>query len=336
MITEKLPWTKSFLGPLAVKDNDNPLPKTFKNTVEIMGLAGLADFVTVKAGGSPEAIARRQSVERQTRDKARQEYVDQVTALEAPAAEGLDGVTITPRGHLHKPVMDDWQGSPMSGTGKAYDVLNQKRRIKTEPGMKDGSTDSWTTPKQAENMANYSDALPKHIKETAKNLLGDERYQQLKKEIPGRDREQILREAVESVQETFGRATASMDPEEFFQTIRKTVINAGTENEFKAFSFDDVIAVDMINAELFTQLRDVGRASREILDVADVTDVDGPMKTIYDRFITGMTNVKATRRIWGLAGQSMSGKVKMSKAQVKKIYKEVHAESQFAAELMLI
>ena len=334
MITEKLPWTKSFLGPLAVQDKDHPLLKTFKNTVEIMGLAGLADFVTVKAGGSPEAIARRQSVERQTRDKARQEYMDQMRT-DAGVVPNDEVTDIVPRGHLHKPVMDDWQGSPMSGTGKAYDVLNQKRRIRTEPGMKDGSTDSWTTPKQAENMANYSDALPKHIKETAKNLLGDERYQQLKKEIPGRDREQILREAVESVQETFGRDTAGMDPEEFFQTIRKTVINVGTENEFKAFSFDDVIAVDMINAELFTQLRDLARASREILDVADITDVDGPMKTIYDRFIVGMTNVKATRRIWGLAGQSMGGKVKMSKAQVKKIYKEVHAESQFAAELMI-
>ena len=45
----------------------------------------------------------------------------------------------------------------------------------------------------------------------------------------------------------------------------------------------------------FSKVRDAARASREIIDVVDVMDVDGPMKVLEDNLIAGLTNVKRSQ-----------------------------------------
>ena len=49
MLATHVPWTEGFVGWLATKDEDHPLLKTFKNTVEGMGI-GSPTIVTGKPG----------------------------------------------------------------------------------------------------------------------------------------------------------------------------------------------------------------------------------------------------------------------------------------------
>ena len=59
---------------------------------------------------------------------------------------------------------------------------------------------------------------------------------------------------------------------------------------------------------MFKQLRDLSIGAREIFKIADVMDTDGPMKTIADRLIVGLTNVKRSRYLWSRMGRQLQAK----------------------------
>ena len=81
------------------------------------------------------------------------------------------------RGHKNKPLSQPGQGSPAS-TGKAFDIHRQINRGE-DWGNDIGSTDSVMTPAQAQRSGETSGFTPKFLKEKAKELLGDSRYQTL-------------------------------------------------------------------------------------------------------------------------------------------------------------
>ena len=58
---------------------------------------------------------------------------------------------------------------------------------------------------------------------------------------------------------------------------------------------ENVIVADLVNASLFTKLRDLSIAGREVMNYADVKDIDGPVKMVRDNLILGLYNVKRSR-----------------------------------------
>ena len=63
--------------------------------------------------------------------------------------------------------------------------------------------------------------------------------------------------------------------------------------------------MDLMNASNTAVMRDYAIASRELVDVADVLDTDGPVKQIADRLRYGIEQVKTARYLWGQAGREM-------------------------------
>ena len=223
------------------------------------------------------------------------------------------------RGHKNKNIADPWQGSPVSGK-KPYDVGRQAEWIgrswKT-PGV--GSTDSVFTSKQLEVMTNSVDMSEKEFKRIIKELVTDERYEKLMEGV--RENKVDLRTyfggAYRRMQEALGRDYSEMDPDEFWEILsRDTDTIAGLD----AWNSEAIWAADLINASLFKQIRDLGIGMREIKDIADLTDIDGPMKAAVDRLIVGLTHTRRSRFLSGARLQGLDfGKADMRAAAKAKV-----------------
>ena len=199
------------------------------------------------------------------------------------------------RGHKNKPIADPWQGSPNSASS-AYDVSKQLKRNESEWGGELGSTDSLVTPAAAERMAasGYDNV---ELEQLAKSLLGDNRFQGLLNELKGGRQtfQQTFGDAMARMQEVMGRDATGMTPEDFWGPMMRDQAQTGGKDNLEYWAIENVLAADLVNSSLFKQIRDLGIGSREIQSVADVMDVDGPVKTISDRLIVGLTNVKRSR-----------------------------------------
>ena len=201
--------------------------------------------------------------------------------------------------YTNRDMSDPWQGAPNSRARSAFDAAEQAKRLDDQwdtPGA--GSTDSVFTPAQANRMATENGMLGEEMQKIAKDLLSDSRYQEMLKEAKaqGKSFEDIYGYAFRRMQETMGRDATAVDAEDFWRPFfDDPTFRTGGPDSMEAWAMENVVAADLVNASLFSQLRDLGIASRELFEIADVMDTDGPMKTIADRLIVGLTNVKRSR-----------------------------------------
>jgi hypothetical protein len=242
------------------------------------------------------------------------------------------------RGHKNKPIADSWQGSPNS-TGRAYDVAKQAKRVSREWGAENGSTDSLVTPAAAERMSTLSDIAPEAHEAIARDLLGDARYDSLMRELKSRGLPavEVFNDALDRLYEVVkGRNTDGLTPEEYWEPIMRHLAMTGGEDNLAYWATREVIAADLINASLFKQIRDLATASREIHGVADVLDVDGPMKTMRDRLIMGITNVKRSRYLVSdtFRDLQLHNKAQATAAKNKRLA-ELHGETVEAVDTMI-
>lgn len=339
-LIKKVPALEPVVGPLATKDSDHPVLKKFKNVMEEMSMAGIFDKLLGHVFGSEgveKALVRAKNVNDQIVEKGRIELDDAVRQLEAevvpvevkditdqPKLSGTPergGPIVRFRGHMNKPIADPWQGSPNS-TNTPFDIHTQLNKIDNDHFAKGGSTDSPLTPAQAEFMANESGLTTEFLNNIAKELLGDKRYQEIIQEAlkEGQSFEQYFEPAYRRYQELMGRDVAGMDPDEFWKPFFKEASKTDREFGIDVWTVEDVIAGDLINSSLFKQLRDLSIGAKEIFDIADVQATDGPMKTITDRLIIGLGEVKKRRFLWGATGRGLNSKnVKPPKELLKKL-----------------
>ena len=339
-LIKKVPALEPVVGPLATKDSDHPVLKKFKNVMEEMSMAGIFDKLLGHVFGSEgveKALVRAKNVNDQIVEKGRIELDDAVRQLEAevvpvevkditgqPKLSGTPerGGPIVPfRGHMNKPIADPWQGSPNS-TNTPFDIHTQLNKIDTDHFAKGGSTDSPLTPAQAEIMANESGLTNEFLNNVARELKGDKRYQELIQEAleEGQSFEQYFEPAYRRYQELMGRDVAGMDPDEFWKPFFKKASETDREFGIDVWTVEDVLAADLVNSSLFKQLRDLSIGAKEIFDIADVQATDGPMKTITDRLIIGLSEVKKRRFLWGAVGRGLNPKnVKPPKELLEKL-----------------
>jgi len=319
-IVEARPEFAYILGELATKDTDHPLLKKFKHIVEEMGMAGTFDKLAGKLfgeKGAEMAIARNQNVTDQIVEQGKREYdeaIELVQVRDITDQAGVPGTTATPqrglvkfRGHMNKPIADPWQGSPNS-TGKPYDIHNQANKIDTEPTASKGSTDSPFTAAQAERMSRENGMTEKVMAEKAREILGDVRYQRAVREMKKKKLtpRQVFGNSFQRFQEVMGRNVDGMSSDEFWEPIESMLKGrTGGTDSTDYWSTEAMVAGDLINSALFKQLRDLAQGALEMKDVVDVFDVDGPMKTIADRLVIGLTEVKKARYMWSETGRRM-------------------------------
>ena len=364
-IVERVPEMGIVLGPLATKDEDHPLLKKFKNVVEEMGMAGIFDRVIGKMFGErgvDKAFAREANVAEQVLEKGQQELDDamayvrdinldtpqlggdvidvDVLADPKPLQYGADKALppqLAFRGHKNKPIADPWQGSPNS-TAPAGDIYEQLNKIDDPnvPGGAAGSTDSPLTPAQAERMANENGIPSEVLQEKAAELLGDSRYQRMVQDLKskGRTFRQVFEPAYKRMQQVMGRNLDDMSAEEFWAPIdayNKDVANIGDET-YELWSMENVVAADLVNSSLFKQLRDLSIGSRELMaQGVDIADVDGPLKTIRDRLIIGLSEVKKRRYLWGIQGQQLQ----LAPEQIAERFATIHNQTKESIDTAL-
>lgn len=298
-------------------------------------LNGLEAYTKVHAGNKITEL--RVSPGETNLDRAARKAEERTRSIEDQIIDKAEVEILEPgfRGHKNKPIADPWQGSPTS-TGSAYDAVKDLKRIHTSMDPDVGSTHSIVTPAAAERMASTSGIATEDLDALAKNLLGDARVEALHKELRAQRLSfyEIYGDALERMDEVInGRNTTDLTPEQFWESFYK---NQDSTDGLEYWATREVVAADLINGTLLKEIRDHAMGAREIQGVADVMDIDGPVKMVRDRLIVGLTNVKRSRF---LASQGLSNlrlnKPKDAARLVNERLGELHAETVEAVDTML-
>jgi hypothetical protein len=274
-----------FDTPLATKDTDHPVMMKIKNIVEGMGIGLFFDglLYTLKKGADPaiEAIkARNKSLKDQT-------VANGLAQLRRGEAEF--------RADKNAPISQPQQGAHITEVDP--DVAQQQlSRTRNEWGAEEGSTGSVTTPLERERIAQEAATDAAQIERIYKGLVSSEKFAKDLEAAKG-DRvklAQTFKESVEAHQRiTQGRNAADMSANEYLKELLESQpdIIDGVE----VWTSKNVVIADLISGTLLRQLRDTGIAGREIADLVDLADVDGPAKQIIDTMLTALYQTKKAR-----------------------------------------
>lgn len=298
--------------PLATKEEDHPLMKTLKNVVEGMGIGALFDgvaivlgkgvkkFKTPKGDYIPESrqLPSGTIVEDGSEDAVKRaiKREENVSAQISEKAQ-LQAKSLRPDqygGYKNKPMTDSWQAAPTS-TGKAGDVYYQRKKIVTDYGSRNGSTDSLHTPVQIERTAMSAEMAQKEVERVLQQFMSDDRIQAeiaiAKKE--GTSLAEKWGYAAEKAREMLeGRNATDLTTEEFWRQFNVDMNRIDGREVWKSAN---VVAADLIVGSLMREIRDLGIASRELMDIADIADIDGPSRAMYEKIIAGLTQIKLSK-----------------------------------------
>ena len=289
--------------PLSTKDTDHPLMKTLKNVTEGMGIGLVTDGVAFALGKGYNKL--------RPGKKGIVEIPGTEVELEKTAARGqsIDSQVKEAGqlqlefedfgGYKNKPIADTWQGAPTSKE-PPVDARTQLKRTRQEWGAEEGSASSVTTPVQLERWARTSGLGEAELDKLAKDLMSDARYQSEVAALKaGRlTMSEVWGDALEMHQQTIlGRNAADLDPEEFWAPFfaDKTVFLKGTKDEVVTMASKNIVAADLVIGSLVKEIRDLGIAGRELANIADLRDIDGPASAIVDKILVGLTETKRAR-----------------------------------------
>ena len=236
-------------------------------------------------------------------------------------------------GYKNKPDANPWQGAPNS-TGKPYENLKTLKRLDYDwTSMEQGSTDSLITPAAAEALAEAGSGIKGINDKIAKELFGDPRYKKLLEQldVDGDDIDSVFGDAFERMQEVIGgRNSGDIEPRKFWKPI---VDNADTKDSYNVWATKDVIAANLIQESLFKQLRNRAIAAREVIDFANLDDVDGPLKNIRDNLIVGLEQIQRSQFLLGPEYANMIKK-KGGKKLAKQMLFDLHQQSKNQVDMM--
>lgn len=291
MLVEHVPWTEGFVGWLATKDEDHPLLKTFKSTVEGTGIGTAFDLSLFKIFGNSNPQRAVELVE------ARNKTAEKITIEKGVAELNEPGYRAAKNGG------DAHQAAYVTPEDPKK-VPQQLDAIDAEQGAEMGSTNEVLTPLAKETISVSGDAAESEIRRIAKEVLDSDRYKQFQKDVQ-RNNGVVQAETkvmLERVQRILGRDATKLPPEEYFKELLD--ISKGDPR----IPAHNIYAADILVGSLVKQARNVAVAAREVGQWADIKDVDGPLKQLRDNYIAGITYAKRTRYAWGMDGQRLDGR----------------------------
>ncbi len=274
-----------FDTPLATKDTDHPVMMKIKNIVEGMGIGLFFDGLayTLKKGGSA-AIKQIQDRNKSLKDQT-------VAAGLAQLRKG----EIQFRADKNAPISQPHQGAHITEV-EPQKAREQLSRTRKEWGSEEGSTGSVTTPLERERIAQEGATDVDQVERIYKGLISSEKFAKELEAAKG-DRVKLAetyKESVEAHQRiTQGRNAADMSAREYLKELfdaQPDVIDG-----IEVWTSKNVVIADLISGTLLRQLRDLGTAGREIADLVDLGDIDGPAKQIVDTMLTALYQTKKAR-----------------------------------------
>ncbi len=266
--------------PISTNDDDHPIIYKLKNIVEGMGIGTIADGVfRILGKGSSKVIGKIKGRNKSIADQKLEMSTEQ---LKSPEYGG------------YKNPSESWQGAPTSKT--SMDVtLQLNRRVNYEWGAEDGSIGSITTPAQLKRW----DLDGEELNNIAKELLSADTYQASIRRINQgmSTMKEEFGESLEMAHKTLqGRSAVDDTAEEYWADFFAEQ-DFSTEADMYNWVSKNVVASDLVIGSLLREVRDLGIAGREIADIADLGDIDGPASAIVDKIMVGLTEAKRSRII---------------------------------------
>nr|BAR27301.1 T7-like internal core protein [uncultured Mediterranean phage uvMED] len=185
----------------------------------------------------------------------------------------------------------------------AKDVDKAIKQKKTEWGNEDGHVGSMVSNQQIEDVAKGK----KKPSDLVKAILGDFKGEKYMDEFAeearktGRTINEVVAENMAIAKEIYeGRNTSNITSKEFYEriTMDKTDINAAfkdpktgkitKENIISYVKPEYIKALDMVNVSLFNDIQAQSLVGRELADITDIKDIDGPVHHLVDKLITGL------------------------------------------------
>jgi hypothetical protein len=295
-----------FDTPLATKDTDHPVMMKIKNIVEGMGIGLFFDGLayTLKQGGDAaitQIRARNKSLKDQT-----------VANGLAQLRRGEEQF----RADKNAPISQPHQGAHITEV-EPQKAREQLSRTRNEWGAEEGSAGSVTTPLERERIAQEGGTDVAQVERIYKGLISSEKFAKELEAAKG-DRVKLAetyRESVEAHQRiTQGRNAADMSAKEYLKELFEA--QPDVIDGVEVWTSKNVVIADLISGTLLRQLRDLGVAGREIADLVDITDVDGPAKQIVDTMLTALYQTKKARFIKSDSFRALSATGKKAKQAV--------------------
>ena len=243
------------------------------------------DYDSIRSDFAEYTQSRRNSVEAQTRESVKAQVKE-------------PGV----RFPKNEPIGSRELGNSTSNHS-AKDVDKAIKQKKTEFGNEDGHVGSMTSNQQIEDVAKGK----KKPEDIVKAILGDfkgEQYmeglQQTARET-GRSLNEVVAENMAIFKDIYeGRNTSEFTSQQFYERLLrdKTEIKAAFKNPKTGKVTQETLAtyvkpeyikaLDMINVSLFNDIQSQSLVGRELADITDIKDIDGPVHHLVDKLIAGL------------------------------------------------
>ena len=270
--------------PISTKDTDSPVMMKVKNIVEGMGIGLFFDGAAyaLKKGSQPvidQITKRNKSIKDQT--------------VEAGVAQLRKGEAEF-RADKNAPLAEPHQGAHVSEVEPQV-ARDQLSRTRKEWGQEEGATGSVTRPLERERMAQEGGTDDETVERILRGLLSSDKFAK-ELELAKGNRKALaatFRESVEAHQRiTQGRNPVEMSPEKYLEELFAT--NDVVDGQ-EIWTSKNVVVADLVVGSLIKQVRDTGIAAREIADLVDINDIDGPAKQIVDTMLTALYQTKKAR-----------------------------------------
>ena len=267
----------------ALKEDLKPVTDAAQRVYEGRGELKQAlgdDINTVRAKFDEFRTSRLDSIETQKREQAKSQMKD--PGFRAPKNE---------------PIADPWQGATTSNS-TAESVDKAMKRTKTEWGAEDGNVGSTTSNTQIERMTKGTGETEEVIKEILGNFRSQGFIDQLQETArrQGKTLQESIGEDLDMFRAVYeGRNTDQVSTKEFFkkftqdQTPIYKTTKTGKKRKVGEYVKPEYIkALDMVNTSLFNDIRDAGITARELADITDLKDIDGPAQQMVEKLIAGL------------------------------------------------
>ena len=271
--------------PLSTKDTDHPVMMKVKNIVEGMGIGLIFDGIAyaLKKGGK-EAMTQITKRNKSLKDQTVQAGVAQLRQGEAEFRADKNAGLSQPHQGAHISEVD------------AQTAREQLSKTRKDWGSEEGSTGSVTTPVERERIALKGDTDEATVERIMRGLMSSEKFAKELEAAKGSRRTLVSKweESIEAHQQiTQGRNPADLSANEYLKDLLEA--NPDVVDGIEIWTSKNVVVADLVLGTLMKQLRDTGIAGREIADLVDLQDIDGPAKQIVDTMLTALYETKKAR-----------------------------------------
>ncbi len=290
---------------ISTKDTDSPVTMKIKNIVEGMGIGLFFDGMAyVLKKGSTQVVDQIAKRNKSIKDQTVEAGVAQLRKGEAEF-----------RADKNAPLAEPHQGAHVSEVDPQV-AREQLSRTRKEWGQEEGATGSVTRPLERERMAQEGATDDATVERIMRTLMSSDKFEKELKAAKG-DRKALaatFRESIEGHQRiTQGRNAVEMSPEEYLKELFET--NDVVDGQ-EIWTSKNVVIADLVIGSLIKQLRDTGIAAREISDLVDITDIDGPAKQLVDTMLTALYQTKKARFVKSDSFRALSVSGKKAKQAV--------------------